>query len=307
MALQKVKIVHDGSHYIASLPNLGDEILARMDKKRGIKIVDPCYEQFKVFYGEAIEKKITKKKVLEYIQGCFIDVCEDILELPDNETLEDYYKRYVTALHKRMQRYHRKAYLNEWNYFVTFTYDDKKMSANEFKRQITTKLSDLSSHHGWRYMMRWEEGELGERTHLHAVVYVPKGKMVGELFTDSHYSYKRRKREIFTNNTYFNSRFGTSDWKSLDNLRNCKSLVNYLTKYMAKDDGKIIYSRGIPDSLEAEVDLDESGLVEFLSHCRFKVVIDPFIFGRHQERTGALRTAFDIDSLLPDCSALAPA
>lgn len=305
MTFAKVKITHDGNHYIATLPNERNFAMARMSHGNA-SYADPTYEQFKIFFCEAVKKQITKKKVLEYIQDCFVDVCENIFDIPDSDELMTYYKRYVAALHKRRTRYLRKAYLNDWNYFVTFTYSDAKMSKDEFKRQIVTKLSDLSSHSGWRYMMRWEEGEIGDRVHLHAFLYVPEGKMIGELYQTSHFSTKRRKMEYYTDNTYFNSRFGISEWKKLDNLKNCKGLVNYLAKYMAKDDGKIIYSRGIVDCLEAEIDLEKDILFTYEANNCIKAIVDRFIFANSQLRSGAVRTAFDLDTVQARAEALLP-
>lgn len=293
MALQKVKIIHDGNHYVTSLQNF----FSAGGGRKGPKKVDSVYEQFKIFYGEAVKKRITKKKIVEYIQGKFIDVCEDPLDIPNLDDLYDYYLRYVSTLHKRMLRYRRKAYLNDWNYFVTFTYSDEKMSRKEFEIKIISKLRDLSSHSGWNYMMRWEDGELGERKHLHAFLYVPEGKMIGELYEDSHYSSKRRRMEYFTNNTYFNERFGISEWKELKSLRNCKSLINYLAKYMAKDDGKIIYSRGIPDYIEAEIDMENDIVLTYETKYAVLAIVNEFMFGTAEDFKEALADSFDIAQL----------
>lgn len=291
MSLSKVKIFHDGSHFVAKL-----SVPKKKYFKRGVSEDNSEFEQFKIFYAEAIEKSVFKNNIPDFIQGRFIECCDDIFDVPDIDVITAYYKRYVTMIHKRTQRAQRKAYLNDWNYFVTFTYDSDKMSQEEFERQIRTKLSDLSSHSNWYSMIRWEEGEVGERKHLHAFIYVPEGKMCGELYRDRHYSTKRHRWEFFWNNTYFNERFGVSDWKDLSFYKNIKPLVNYLLKYMAKDDGKIIYSRGIPDIIEAEIDIDEHILATYESHNRILGVVDRFIFGTPQEKAAALRSCFDLDT-----------
>lgn len=295
MAVKRVRlrVRHDGSQYVACLIGPGYGVNTKGHKRE----VNPEYEQFKIFYGEAKEKKITKAGMLEYITEKFVELYDDIFDVPDIDTLSDYLKRYVSALHKRVFRYHQKAYLNDWNYFVTFTYSDAKMTAAEFERQITTKLSDLSSHSDWRYMMRWEQGELGDRKHLHAFLYVPEGKMVGELFKDHHYSTKRHKQEFFTNNTYFNERFGTSDWKELTSLKGCKKLVNYLIKYMAKDDGKIIYSRGIPTVVEAEIDLENDVITRYDKNECVYVVVDPRLFMKPRDKATYVSRAYDVDRI----------
>lgn len=216
--------------------------------------------RFVEFYEESLRKKITKKKRLSYIRQRFIDTADDItIDVPSEELVFKMFKEHVLKLHKRRRRYLRKAYLYDWSYFVTFTYADQKMSEDEFEHKIASTLSDFSSHRGWKYMMAWERGEKGNRLHLHAFVYVPDGKMVGELYTRVQSSFKRgTKREIVTDNTYFQERFGNSDWKPLGEMRNHKSLINYLAKYMCKGDGRIIYSRGIPETVDMVVDMDES-------------------------------------------------
>ena len=295
MSLQKVKIKHDGSNYIACLAYPS----GRKKVSHGPKLIDSQYEQFKVFYGEAVEKKITTKGIIEYVQERFFEIVEDFFDIPMPELIEEFIKRYKTAIHKRLERCRRKAYLNEWNWFTTFTYDDKKMSRSEFERQIRTKLSDLSSHAGWNYMYRWEEGEIGDRKHIHAFLYIPEGKMVGELYKDRHYSSKRHKWEFFINNTYFNERFGLSEWKDLSMFKNRKSFINYFTKYIIKNDGKLVYSRGIPDSIDAVIDTKEDVVATYEKYDGEYVyaVLNPYIFSTYQAKTAALRRSIELSAI----------
>lgn len=59
----------------------------------------------------------------------------------------------------------------------------------------------------------------------------------------------------YIQNTYFNSRFGRSDFVSID--RTIPPLYNgvlrYLLKYITKTDERITYSRGLPAYLEADI------------------------------------------------------
>ncbi len=290
MSLATLKVFHDGSQFIA---RLGTSLTP--PGKRGSNIVNEAYEKFKVFFKEACEKNVAKWKICDYIQGRFVDTNETLFDIPDIDTVKEFFKRYITTIHKRKVRYERKLYFNDWSYFVTFTYSDQKMTQEEFEEQIRTKLSDLSSHKDWYYMMRWENGELGERKHLHAFVYVPDGQMVGELYKDKHFSHKRHRWEFFTNNTYFNERFGVSDWIELKNNKIAKSLMGYFAKYMAKNDGKIIYSRGIPNEIEAEIDVDEDIITTYEKDHTFYGVVDRFIFGTPEDKAEALKKALRFD------------
>ena len=293
MLVDNVKVFHDGSHYIARLTK-------RFSIKRrssGGRFDNLEYEKFKKYYQEAVGKNVAKWKIWEYVQDRFIEENESLFDIPDEETVKGYIKRYVSMIHKRIVRYRRKVYFNDWSYFTTFTYDNKKITQEEFEKQISTKLSDLSSHRGWYYMMRWEEGELAERTHLHAFIYVPDGQMVGKLFQDRHYSYKRHRWEFFTNNTYFNNRFGISDWVDLKAAKISKTLINYFAKYMSKNDGKIIYSRGIPGEIEAEIDVEEDVITTYEKHYAFYGVLDRFMFDGPEEKQKTLRRTFKLSEV----------
>lgn len=300
MKFKKVNVYHDGTQFIAVLD--APENLKKSSKKISVldEIPEEMYEKFKMFFSEAQYKRITRKKQIEYIYDRFIESNEELFDIPNEEILWHMYKRYVSCLHSRKKRFFRKAYLNPWNWWTTFTYDSKKLTADEFEHQIRTKLSDLSSHRGWRYMLRWEEGELNERRHLHAVLYVPEGAMVGEMFTDSHRSYKRgNKIEFFTNNTYFAERFGISQWEKIDTLSDNKSILQYMLKYMEKDDGKIIYSRGIPDSIEAVIDVESDVITSYSEFFTTKAVIASNLFKTLQEAKNSLLKAFDLSCYAP--------
>ena len=60
-------------------------------------------------------------------------------------------------------------------------------------------------------------------------------------------------------NTYFNQRFGRSDFESID--QSIKQLYNgilqYLLKYLAKSGEKITYSRGLPSYITADIADDD--------------------------------------------------
>lgn len=154
----------------------------------------------------------------------------------------------------RKIRFIRKAYLNRFNYFATFTYDDKLHTEHSFKKKLLSTLSKLHTRRGWKYMGVWERGCKG-RLHFHALVYVPDGGMVGEFLEKRDYDTRNKRMRLTIQNTYFNSRFGRSDFVSID--RTIPPLYNgvlrYLLKYITKTDERITYSRGLPTYLEADI------------------------------------------------------
>ena len=54
----------------------------------------------------------------------------------------------------------------------------------------------------------WEKGDENGRLHFHAIIRIPEGKMIGELFEKRYYDVVNHKMQTTTQNTYFNERFG---------------------------------------------------------------------------------------------------
>ena len=68
-------------------------------------------------------------------------------------------KNMTRRRHNKNSRYlraFRKCAMNRFNYFVTFTYDDKKMNVNEFKQRLKDYLSNKVKRDGWKYLGVWE-------------------------------------------------------------------------------------------------------------------------------------------------------
>ena len=100
-----------------------------------------------------------------------------------------YYKNYHRAVefvdknmirrkHNKNSRYlraYRKCTMNRFNYFVTFTYDSKKMSVDEFKKRLRDYLSNKVKRGGGKYLGVWEGWDGSVRLHFHALVYIPEG------------------------------------------------------------------------------------------------------------------------------------
>lgn len=105
-------------------------------------------------------------------------------------------------------------------------------------------------------MGAWERGELGQRLHFHALTYITGNGMPGELEEHEDYSTKRHKREKSIQNSYFNERFGRSDFSAITNRQQVADSIKYMLKYITKNDEKIIYSRGMKTYFVSDV-LDE--------------------------------------------------
>ena len=184
--------------------------------------------------------------------------------LVDQDEIKEFIKKEANRLHQKVKRYKRKFGFFRPNYFVTFTYSDELTDEESFERKLRRVLSNLAYRNDWRYIGVRERGSEGDRVHFHFLVHVPAGKMIGELYLDSQWSTKRKKREYFTNNTYFQERFGKCQFEAISGEQILDgSIQNYLLKYLLKDDEKIIYSRHIPTEIEVDVDLDNDVFLTF--------------------------------------------
>ena len=64
--------------------------------------------------------------------------------------------------------------------------------------------------------------------------------MVGVLFEVTDYSPKRGKVQKTVQNTYFNGRFGRSDFEAITHPHALDDTIGYILKYIQKSDTKIV-------------------------------------------------------------------
>lgn len=289
MNIQRVKVYNDGNHYIG--------VFGTSRYSTGIRVKDKySSEQKKLFnnyYKEAKLSGVSKKEIKEYIT--FRSTENDISLWFNDEEVSDLLQRKTVSDHRRKVRFERKIDSNVWNYFVTFTYDDEKETEEGFVKRLRRVLSNLSSRNNWRYIGVKERGEKTGRVHFHFIMYVPQGELVGEFFTDHKYSIKRRRMEYFTNNSFFNDRFGQSQWQSItdEDVRN-KRVRGYLLKYIKKTDDRLIFSRHTPSEVEMDIDLDKD-VVMFFRQYAVKCVLNPDSLGLY-----SLMPHLDPDDLIVD-------
>ena len=145
--------------------------------------------------------------------------------------VENKVKRKLNNLHKRKDRFRRKANLNRWNYFVTFTYDNKLHNADTFRKKLRKCLSNLHTRRGWKYMGVFELSPIKQRLHFHCLMYIPNGEMIGEIIQKKDYSLCDHKMQIANCNTFFLNAFGRNDFTKVD----CNPMtIEYILKYIEK-------------------------------------------------------------------------
>lgn len=147
----------------------------------------------------------------------------------------------------------RKANLQEFNYFCTFTYDDKLHTEFTFKNGLKQCLSNFSNRRGWKYIGVWERSPKTNRLHFHGIFHVPHGTLPGMLITVRDYSTTAHRMQERTQSIYFNERFGRSDFEPIVDRTRMGEAMAYLMKYIEKSGEKIVYSKGLPQYFLSDI------------------------------------------------------
>jgi len=204
-------------------------------------------------------RKMTKKELFNELYSKFIDlkkrerkklIIEQMLPYFANrkfceEFVNTNFERKQRNLICRRIRMVRKANLVDFNYFCTFTYDDKLHTEYTFKKKLKIALQNLSTRKSWKYMGVWERAPETKRLHFHGLFSIPQSAMVGELFEHSDYNLKSHRRTKTIQNTYFNERFGRSDFEEIKSNVDLNKELSYIMKYLEKTEEKIVYSKGL--------------------------------------------------------------
>lgn len=278
-------VYNDGSHFIAT-PKLGSSG-SRLVKKKVKTEFDKYFDKdFERFFLEAITTYKSYKKQIQHIKQKYLteygyvgDERIDAL-VP---FIEKRYKAKMKNIELRKKRFRRKAYLNEWNYFVTFTYDDEKQTEESFKVSLRKTLSNFASRRGWRYMGVWEYGEKEDRLHFHALLFVPDGEMVSEIYERKDYSKRKHKMVTTHENKFFFDTYGKNDFSPITKESLKKgSTLDYILKYITKTNERIIYSRGIPSEFVDDITEDDIavGVIDFV----VKYVLFDDVYDDNNER-----------------------
>lgn len=265
------KIYNDGSHYVATVAAPYRE-RKPYSRERNTQDYDML---FRNLYANARRFGYTHNEMTEYIK-------ENMLKLfPDFENIDEYISKHIKmSLHNlwaRKKRFRRKGYLNKWNYFVTFTYDDSKHTAETFRRKIRKCLSNLHTRRGWRYMGVFEEAPETGRLHFHGLFYVPDGEMIGKISEQRDYSTAQGRIQITNSNTFFAESFGRNDFSQLtDSQLKHGNTLEYILKYIGKTDERVVYSRGVPTEVCKELP-DTEIITSYIDYVEKYVLFDDVI------------------------------
>lgn len=189
--------------------------------------------------------------------------------------VEDNFARQLRNLICRKTRLYRKARLQPWSYFCTFTYDSAKHSEESFRKKLSDTFKKMCYRRGWKYIGVWERSVEKERLHFHGLFYIPDGQMIGELIEIQDYSVKTEKVQKTVQNTYFNERFGRSDFEAIQSVYSLDSSIRYILKYIEKSGTKIVYSRNLPQYFVSDI-MDDDVLCTIGQEDRKLLLFDSF-------------------------------
>lgn len=285
MSYGEAKIYFDGSHYIAiphterpskRRPKPFEEVITVIPEKEeesaSVEEVDApslCMdneqpeEQVEEVKDDSKNdkegRKATKKELFNELYQKYINEKKKVRKELIIEAMLPYFtnrefcKIFVDTNFERKQRnlicrrvrMCRKANLQRFNYFCTFTYDNKLHNEDSFRKSLKITFRNFCNRKGWKYMGVWERAPKTQRLHFHGLFYIPNGTMPGTVLPFRDYSFITRQMQITYQNTYFNERFGRSDFEEIDNRNRIGEAMTYLMKYIEKTGEKIVYSKGL--------------------------------------------------------------
>lgn len=242
------KVYNDGGHYIAT--RCFHSQIKPVRHKKGRGNIDVLFDSL---YANAMQKGLNDGETAAYIKAGILELfpfCADL-----DKYVSDNIVRKQRNLWARKKRFRRKANLNKWNYFVTFTYSDDKQDEDTFRKKLRKCLSNLHTRRNWRYMGVFERAPETGRLHFHGLLYVPDGEMIGTITEKTDYSTAQGKMQTIRENDFFQKSFGRNDFEELTEteMKHGQTL-NYLLKYIGKTGERIVYGRGIPTEIYCKLD-----------------------------------------------------
>lgn len=207
-------------------------------------------ELFNALYVKFIDlpKRKRREKIIDEMRNYFpkLEYCENFVDV----NLERKQRNLIC----RRVRMCRKANLAGFNYFCTFTYDDKKHTESTFKNKLKACFRNMCFRKNWKYMGVWERAPKTNRLHFHGLFYIPNNSIPGTLNLIKDYDTISHKMQTSIQSSYFNERFGRSDFKEIDEQeRRLGNALAYLMKYIEKTGEKIVYSKGLPQYFISDI------------------------------------------------------
>ncbi len=271
MPYKAAKISFDGSHYIATpKENFPQGHKRRRSSHTTSEQETERKEQFETAYRES--QQLPRKERKEYVKKAMEEA------IPDKEQRQVFVERNserkkINAIRRKV-RLSKKANLQTWNFFCTFTYSGEKHTEESFRKSLRNTLKHLVNRKGWKHIGVWERGGDTNRLHFHGIFYIPSNGMVGELIEIRDYSTKDHRIQTAHQNTYFLERYGRNDFQPLGSPEEVQHSLGYLMKYIEKSGEKLIYG-DLPTYFVSDV-IDEDILAPYGIDDKKAILADDF-------------------------------
>lgn len=241
MSIQKDKIITQNENEYAedTLPiERENEVSKQKLENKKIEIV----ENLKLLFDKLYEANRDKKRK-EKFELILTEIKKHLNEEKATEFVKINFERKFRNLIERRKRFVRKVRQQQWDYFCTFTYNDKLHNETTFRKSLSNCFKHFASRKDWKYVGVWERSPEKQRLHFHGLFKIPN--MVGEFEEIKDYSTKNHQMQVAMQNTYFLKKFGRNDFKKVEHQSILDQSIQYLMKYLEKSGEKIVYSKGL--------------------------------------------------------------
>ena len=228
-------------------------------------------ELFEELYQKSVGMNKRERKA--YVQREMLPYFKDSISC--RAFVEDNFNRKHRNMICRKTRLWRKINQQTFNYFVTFTFDDKKHTEESFQKALNTCLQHFSSRKDWLYIGAWERAPETGRLHFHGIFYIPEGAMSGKLEEVRDYDTRKKRMQTIQQNTFFAERFGRNEFRPIHHSSELPQMVKYLMKYIEKSGGKLVYSRGLYQYIVTDI-MDEDIICPYGLEGRKFILFDDF-------------------------------
>ena len=215
------------------------------------------------------------------------------------EFVEQNFERKHRNMVCRKVRLWRKINQQQFNFFATFTFNDKLHNDESFRKTLSRCLQHFSSRKGWRYIGVWERAPETKRLHFHGIFYIPEGAMSGKLEEVRDYDTRKKRMQTIQQNTFFAEQFGRNEFRLIHHSSELPQMVKYLMKYIEKSGGKLVYSRGLYQYFVTDI-IDEDIVCPYGEESRKIILFDSFSCWIEGEYIGQVSP--EVIKLLPKCS-----
>lgn len=253
--------------------NSSIEGVSEMPKNTSVKVKEMTLKEvFNTLHQESTDykKKERKPKIIKAMRKYF---------KTDEEC-----ERFVVANIERVERnlicrkvrLSRKVNLNPFNYFVTFTYDNKLHTEESFYKKLKAFFRNMCHRYNWEYIGVWERASTTKRLHFHGLFIIPDGTIPGSLSERKDYNTNLHKMQTITQSDKITEKFGRNDFRPLNPEYTSNMALAYIMKYLEKTETELVSSRNLSQYIVSDI-LDEDILCQYGENENKFVLYDKFL------------------------------